>query len=216
MSVRTPEATIRLAARLYAAGAFQKDIAEAIKRSASAIKVWRRTSPIWQDEMEKYPWVPADRQRVRKTGYAKVGHRHGTPWMATAPRDAWIVEMHCKERHSTREIGRALRMQSATVLQRLVASGSEHRKYQIGRGFVPELPDALKRFRGDVVYPEKNKYERMHERRARIQNDFENGCMKSAAAYTEEYHVDKVTIYKDLKALGLHPVALTRKPRGNT
>ena len=206
---RTPEEKIRLAARLYAAGAFQKDVAAADNRSASAIKVWSRHSPIWQDEMEKYPWIPADRKRVRKKGYARVGQ----PRQRTTERDVWIVNMHCEERHSTREIGRALQMPSSSILQRLVASGVAHRKYQLGRGFTPELPTALKSFRGTVVYPEKNKYERMHERRKRIKRDAENGCVKLASAYAKEYQVNPTTIYKDMKALGLHPQALTKRPK---
>lgn len=208
---RTPEETIRLAARLYAAGAFQKDVAAAVNRSASAIKNWSRHSSIWQDEMEKYPWIPADRKRVRKKGYARVGQAR----QRTTERDAWIVNMHCEERHSTREIGRALQMAGSAILQILVASGVPHQKYQLGRGFVPELPMALKSFRGTVVYPEKNKYERMHERRKRIYRDVENGCVKLASAYAKEYQVDLTTIYKDMKALGMHPAALTRKRRND-
>ena len=207
---RTPEETIRLAARLYAAGAFQKDVAAAVNRSASAIKVWSRHSPIWQDEMEKYPWIPADRKRVRKTGYTRGGNK---PRQQTMERNAWIINMHCEGGHSTREIGRALQMPSASILQILVASGVGHQKYQLGRGFVPELPAILKPFLGDVVYGKKNKYERMHERRERIRRDFEGNRMKLASAYAKEYQVDPTTIYKDMKALGLHPQALTKKPK---
>ena len=211
MSTRTPETTIRLAARLYAAGAFRKDIAAAVKRSPATIDYWRMHSPIWRDEMENYPWLPADRKRVRKPGFTTCRHA----WHCTQERNSWIIAMCCDERHSTREVGRALQMQSTTVLQIVRASGIPYTAYQTGRGFVPEPPKRIQRITGDFVYPaEKNRNESMHERRKRIQDDFDNGRVKPAVVYAQEYQVCKVTIYKDLKALGLHPAALTRKPRG--
>lgn len=208
--MRTPEETIRLAARLYAAGAFQKDVAAAVKRSASAIKVWRTTSPIWRDEMEKYPWIPADRKRVRKTGYTNLSRYPST----LVARNVWIVKMYCEEKHSTREIGRALHMEGTTIVQILRASGGDYKRHQVGRGFVPEPPETIRAFGGDTSSPPPNKYDRMHERRDRIRRDFEQGRVKLASAYAKEYGLHPTTIYKDMKALGLHPAALTRKPRG--
>lgn len=99
-------------------------------------------------------------------------------------------------------------------MQILRASGEDYKAHQVGRGFVPEPPETIRVFGGDTPSPPPNKYDRMHERRERIRRDVEAGHVKLASAYAKEYGLHPTTIYKDMKALGLHPAALTRKPRG--